>query len=161
MTSGPKPLLPRNAVAPMGVALVYAGICVGVAFIAVPAKFLAESVTLTQALDVGRWEFRIFGWVDLAAAVGLVAAAWLSFGARRMVAPLVILSIVLTQKCVLRPILDERLLDILKGGTPPPSSIHSAYGALEAAKALILLGYGVVLGWRLTRLATQQVVDGE
>lgn len=36
-------------------AVFYAGVLIGVSFIATPAKFLAQSITLAQAFDVGRW----------------------------------------------------------------------------------------------------------
>lgn len=34
---------------------IWAGLLIGVSFVAKPAKFLAPSLALAQALDVGRW----------------------------------------------------------------------------------------------------------
>lgn len=148
-----------TAVLPLAVALVYAGIAFGVAFVAVPAKFMAASISLPQALDVGRWEFRFYGWVDLVAAVTLAVVTWGTLGARRLTWPVLVLAIVLIQGIFLRSELDERVESILGGGAPPPSSLHTVYGGLEAAKLLILLGYAILLGRPLSRL-TRTVDSG-
>jgi hypothetical protein len=38
---------------------VWSGLLIGVSFVATPAKFLAPSLQLPQALDVGRWTFHV------------------------------------------------------------------------------------------------------
>jgi hypothetical protein len=46
--------------------LLWAGLSAGVAFLATPAKFMAPSLSLPVALDVGRHTFRVYNDVDLA-----------------------------------------------------------------------------------------------
>jgi len=48
------------------IALVWAGMVLGVSFVATPAKFLAPSLPLPIAIDVGRHTFRTFGRIELA-----------------------------------------------------------------------------------------------
>jgi hypothetical protein len=38
---------------------VWSGLLIGVSFVATPARFLAPSLQLPQALDVGRWTFHV------------------------------------------------------------------------------------------------------
>ncbi len=40
--------------------LIWAGVALGVAFVATPAKFLAPSLSLPVALDVGRHTFAVY-----------------------------------------------------------------------------------------------------
>lgn len=124
-------------------ALLYAGILIGVSFIATPAKFLAQSITLAQALDVGGWTFCIFGWVEL----GLVALM-LILGLRcrsvRVLWPIIaVLALVVIQALFLRPRLATRLAEIIGGGDPPPSQLHNVYGLIEVGKLAALL----YIGW--------------
>jgi hypothetical protein len=124
------------------VALVWAGMVLGVSFLATPAKFLAPSLPRRVALDVGRHTFRTFGWVEVAltAVLGLSAAV----PGRRRPLPLAPGLIVLAQALWLRPRLDARTRQVVDGGrTPPPSGLHLAYVACEMAKFAVLLGLGL------------------
>ena len=124
------------------VALVWAGMVLGVSFLATPAKFLAPSLPLPVALDVGRHTFRTFGWVEMAltALLGLSAAA----PARQRPLALAPGLIVLAQALWLRPRLDTRTRQVVDGGeTPSPSGLHHAYVACEVAKLAVLLGLGL------------------
>ena len=59
------------------VALVWAGMVLGVSFLVTPVKFLAPSLPRPVALDVARHTFWTFGWVEMAltALLGLSAVA--------------------------------------------------------------------------------------
>ena len=46
------------------VAMFWLGLLIGVAFLATPAKFLAPSLSLPVALDVGRQTFYVFNKVE-------------------------------------------------------------------------------------------------
>ncbi|MBL9030093.1 MAG: hypothetical protein JNM80_00120 [Phycisphaerae bacterium] len=125
-------------------AVLYAGILIGVSFIATPAKFLAQSITLAQALDVGRWTFRIFGWVELGMVI-LMLILGMRYRGIRVWGPIIaVLVAVLCQFLFLRPLLDARLGTILAGGEPPPSQLHNIYGLIELGKlaALLCIGWG-------------------
>jgi hypothetical protein len=121
-------------------ALVWAGMVLGISFLATPSKFLAPSLPLPVALDVGRHTFRVFGRVEVALAVllGLRAAAPVQQRPLSLAPGL----IVLAQALWLRPRLDARTQQVVKGQEPPSSRLHLAYVACEVAKlaALLILG---------------------
>ncbi|MCL4221921.1 MAG: hypothetical protein KJZ65_11210 [Phycisphaerales bacterium] len=125
-------------------AVLYAGVLIGVSFIATPAKFLAQSITLEQALDVGRWTFRLFGWVELGLVTLMLVLAMRCRGIRVWGPIIAVLVAVLCQFLFLRPLLDARLGAILAGGAPPPSQLHNIYGLIELGKlaALLCIGLG-------------------
>ncbi len=132
---------PSRGPSPAAVALLYAGVLFGVSFVATPAKFLAESITLAQALDVGRETFGVFAWVEIAFALALGATLLGAPSARHawLAGTVVLLAVV--QMVGLRPPLDDRLVLIMAGGTPPESRLHTVYGAMELAKLAALLAF--------------------
>lgn len=121
-----------------------------------PAKFLAPSITLPVALDVGRQTFRVADRVELALCCLLAVLA--AFAARRQrwaVAFAIPAIIVAVQALWLIPALDARVGLILAGQTPPPSPLHLVYIAAEAAKTLWLASVGLSgWPWRLRRTRT-------
>lgn len=121
------------------VCLLWAGITIGVSFIATPAKFLAPSLTLPAALDVGRHTFAI---AHLAQLVIAPLAIVLALGARRVL-PIVAVAALLVQHVVLLPILDARAGAILVGAPMQSSSPHGAYVALELVKVVALVWGGI------------------
>ncbi len=123
-------------------ALVWAGMVLGVSFLATPAKFLTPSLPLPVALDVGRHTFRVFGRVEvaLAALLGLRAAT------ARPTRPLDLAPglMVLAQALWLRPRLEVRMQQIMDSKVVPRSSrLHLAYVACETAKLAALLALGL------------------
>lgn len=124
-------------------ALVWAGLSGGVAFLATPAKFLAASLSLPVALEVGQQTFKVYHWVQFAVLIVLAAvaaapgrrAAW----TWRLAAPGLILAL---QAFWLIPALDVRVALIQASAAVPASNLHLIYIALEAAKLLILLAIG-------------------
>jgi hypothetical protein len=125
-------------------AVLYAGVLIGVSFIATPAKFFAQSITLAQALDVGRWTFFVFGWVELGLVILMLTLSLPHRRARWVGLIIGVLAAVLCQIIFLRPLLDVRLGTILDGGEPPPSQLHNVYGLFEVGKlaALLCIGWG-------------------
>ena len=122
---------------------VWAGLAVGVGFLATPAKFLAPSLSLPVALDVGRHTFRIYNQVELALLAALLVPAAMSRSRLRWclaLAPPAV--VVLLEAGWLIPALDARVAVILAGGGArlPPSALHAVYIGLEALKVLWLLG---------------------
>jgi hypothetical protein len=137
-------------------AILWAGIALGVAFLATPAKFLAPSLTLPVALDVGRQTFAVCNRVELVIGALLIALA--PFTTRRgpwTLAFLPPIALVVLQAVWLIPTLDARVGQILQGHAPPPSSLHLVYIAVEAFKTawLALVGF---LGWPWAPTATQR-----
>jgi hypothetical protein len=123
------------------VALVWLGLVVGVSFIATPAKFLAPTLELAVALDVGRQTFGVFAIVEIAAAITLGLLLLFARRAIAVVLPgaLVILVVVVEQLWLL-PLLDERVEIIIQGGVPEASALHNVYIALDALKIVLLIG---------------------
>lgn len=135
----------RADVLAVKVTLLWAGLSLGVAFLATPAKFLASTLSLPVALDVGQQTFKVynsteFGFLLLVVALGVGVGrrpAW----AWRLCVPAVILGL---QAFWLIPALDERVAMIQAGGSPPPSSLHAIYIAVEVMKILWLLPLGLM-----------------
>jgi hypothetical protein len=126
--------------------LIWAGISIGVAFLATPAKFLAPSLALPVALDVGRHTFAVYNRVELVLAF---VALLFAIGSRQpriwrfvLIIPV---GAVLTQTLWLLPALDARAEKIMAGDAGvPPSAAHPVYVGLEILKILILIGLGAV-----------------
>lgn len=117
-------------------ALLWCGLVIGVSFIATPAKFQAESLTLPVALDVGRSTFALSHLVQLV----LAAAASISVlrgGSPWLFAPV---GALLVQHLVLLPLLDARVAAVIAGAPATSPSPHILYVGLEVLKI-------VVLGW--------------
>ena len=136
----------RSEIEPLGtkIYLLWAGVSIGVAFLATPAKFLAPSLALPVALDVGRHTFRVYNNVELALfALLLTLGLWAQRRWRWYLGALVAGAIVLAQALWLIPALDLRVLALQADATPlPPSNMHTVYVALEALKVLWLLTMG-------------------
>jgi hypothetical protein len=130
--------------------LVWAGLLLGVSFVATPAKFLAPSLPLPQALDVGRWTFHVLTWIEapmtaVLAAVVFVAWQRVTPGARLMALCLAgIAAALAVQTFNVRPYLDARVLRIMAGELVPADRMHTLYIALEAAKLAFILTAGLV-----------------
>jgi hypothetical protein len=136
-----------HVVAPL--LFVWCGLLIGVSFVATPVKFLAPSLQLPQALDIGRWTFHVLTLIEW----GLVIVAGLLAWASRqraaagwgpvMVLLIAIAAVLAVESLLLRPILDARVLDIMAGRNVPPSVLHNAYIALEALKLMLILAAAI------------------
>ena len=125
--------------------LLWAGLSIGVAFLATPVKFMAPSLSLPVALDVGRHTFRIYNDVALGLLVLLVlAAAWSKAWRSTYLALAVPAAVVLAQALWLIPALDDRVSAILAGGRPAASNLHAVYIGVELLKVAWLLVFGLV-----------------
>jgi hypothetical protein len=130
--------------------LLWAGVLIGVSFLAAPAKFNAPSLSLPVAMDVGRQEFGALNLVEIGLAIVTLALAayvrpgrliWLALGIAALV--------VAVQALWLLPLLDARALSIIEGETPPAAPWHALYIMLEVLKLLALLVAGWLALWRL------------
>jgi hypothetical protein len=119
---------------------IWAGVTIGVSFLATPAKFLAPSLSMPVALDVGRQTFRILVTAELGMATSVFILCW--FARADFVAAFgstALWTVLLAQRFWLLPLLDARVSVYLSGLTPSPSYHHSLYIALEAFKVIVLL----------------------
>lgn len=126
------------------VILLWAGVLIGVAFLAAPIKFMAPNLSLPVAMEVGRQEFHALNLVETGFALVTLALAavarpgrpiWLGFALAAI--------IVIGQGLWLLPVLDVRAETIIQGGTPPAAPWHALYIVAEVLKLLALL----VTGW--------------
>ena len=128
---------------------IWSGLLFGVSFVATPAKFLASSLQLAQALDVGRWTFHVLELIEwgLVVVLGLlvlacrprVATGWWPV----TIALMAIAAVLAVETWALRPMLEARTLEIMAGRSVPPNSLHTAYVALEVLKLVLVLAAAV------------------
>mgnify|MGYP001310938603 CR=1 FL=1 len=122
------------------VATAWAGFLIGVSFLATPVKFMAPSLILPVALDVGRQTFHVFNRCEIALAVAMLLLVIWGLRSRIPIGLAAILMLlVVMQTLWMLPALDARVEAILKGGTPAPSPLHTAYIAVECAKLALLV----------------------
>jgi hypothetical protein len=133
--------------------LVWAGLAIGVAFVATPAKFMAPSLSLPVALDVGRHTFALFNRLELVLLCGLAILALFTRARGLWLVALALPgAIVLAETFWLIPALDARVGVILSGRTPSPSNLHVVYIVADAAKIVLL----ALAGWLGPRLAERR-----
>lgn len=125
-------------------AFIWLGYVAGISFLEAPLKFQAPGITLSLGLGIGRIVFATLNKVEWVLAVGIFGLAFLQSSTvplRRLIVALV--AILICQTVWLLPYLDARAETIIAGGTPPASSLHWLYIALEAAKLPLLFIIGI------------------
>lgn len=142
------------------VSLLWAGMLLGVSFLATPAKFAAPSLTLPVALDVGRHTFAVFNRVEIAGAALVLVLALVARDHRLVALAALGAGIVALQALWLLPALDARVETILAGGTVPSSPLHTLYIGLDATKLLVLLTLGAAPLYRRTTARQQSRPSG-
>ncbi len=129
----------------------WAGLLFGVAFLATPAKFAAPSLDLTVAIDVGRQTFRVLNRSEIVLGLGAIALAFSApIKTRVRAAVLAAAALVALETFWLLPVLGARSETVIQGGTPPPSSLHTVYIAVDVAKFVLLLA-GAAMAMRAER----------
>lgn len=127
--------------------LLWAGMVLGVSFLASPVKFSAPHLSMPVALEVGRITFAAFNQVQAAFAVGLVVL--LAFGRRRSAWLLggLVVACWAAQTFWLLPALHPQTDAVIQGGSTAMTALHFTYVGSETLK-LLLLG---ALGWMALR----------
>lgn len=129
--------------------ILWAGVLIGVAFLAAPAKFNAETLSLPVAMDVGRQEFGTLNVTELVLAVVTLALAAYARTDRTIWFGLAFAALVVVLQALwLLPVLDARAEMIIQGGTPPEAPWHSLYITVEILKLAVLLMTGWLALWR-------------
>jgi hypothetical protein len=129
------------------IATLWLGMLLGVSGLATPVKFMAPSLSLPAALDVGRHTFAAFNRVEWLMAALLLLALWRSracAGAGAWAIAVALAALLLGETAALLPALDQRVEIILHGGVPEPSRLHRLYVVAEATKAVLLGAMAVV-----------------
>ena len=126
-------------------AWLWAGLVLGVSFVATPVKFLAPSLSLADALAVGRVTFAALQWIECVVVVALAVLVWITTPRRRALVLLgFIVAILLCQYVWMLPILDARVQAIIDGQHLPSSFLHWIYTALEFGKVALLVAIGLI-----------------
>ncbi len=129
--------------------MLWAGVLIGVSFLAAPAKFGAPGLSLPMAIEIGRREFGALNLTEIALAVVTLALAaylrperaiWLGLGLAALIVAL--------QWLWLLPLLDTRAELVIQGGRPEPAPWHRLYIGAEVVKLLALLTTGWLTLWR-------------
>lgn len=140
---------PKWTAAALIVASVYAGLLAGVSFLATPVKFMAPSLQLPVALDVGRHTFAALNRAEWGFALTLLACC---FGARSgwgVLGAAALLAALTADMVWLLPALDGRVGAIMRGQWPEPSALHHVYIGLDVAKLAILIAVAAGAARRL------------
>lgn len=127
-------------------AILWAGVAIGATCIATPAKFLAPSLSLGTALEIGRVTFYWSGVAETILCAAFLLAL-LSFGGVRWRWALIPVLLFVIQRLGLMPILDARTVKIIAGQYVGESNLHTVYIYLEVAKcvALVAVGFASIL----------------
>ncbi len=136
--------------------LLWAGLVLGVSFIATPIKFQAPHLTFSVALEVGKVTFHFFNKIEWGL---LICAAFLTLRAlanRQSWWLFTFLALlILSQTFWLLPELDGRIDRVMAGAPPTPGYLHWTYIVLEGLKLfLLLIGPKVItrpFGWKKTK----------
>lgn len=144
--------------------LIWAGLSVGVAFLATPAKFLAPSLSLPVALEIGQQTFRLYSGAEFALlGLLLVLGVWSNARGRWYLSLAVPGAIILMQAFWLVPVLDLRVAAVQAGLSPlPQSNLHMTYIVAEVIKLLWLLIIGLgesFLGARALVVSPDDLAD--
>ncbi len=136
-----------NEAVAIAVTFVWLGMVVAISFVEAPLKFRAPDVTLRIGLGIGRLVFRALNAAEtiFAVVISITIVAGALPTASAVAAAIAVASLVV-QLAAIRPRLTRRTDAVLAGDvTPPRSSSHHAYIALEIVKVAALLVAGIVL----------------
>lgn len=128
------------------IALLWAGMILGISFLESWVKFRAPLVTLIVGLDVGRTVFSYFHTAQtiwLICLICLCAIGKLPWSYWLIVGLLAIIFVLQTNW--LFPLLKQQVEVIISGGRPSSSYVHSLYGIGEVIKFLLLITLSVKL----------------
>jgi hypothetical protein len=122
----------------------WAGVIVGVSFIAQAAKFSTPGLTRPIALAVGRQMFRATQRAECVLGAGALMLAWWGGKTPRMLVCAAVL-ILLAQIGLLMPPLSRRVDAAMAGEKLSPSAHHMVFAALELCKLLLLVSSALLL----------------
>lgn len=128
--------------------VLWAGLLLGVSFLATPVKFAAPHLTMPVALEIGVATYRIFTpveWGLLAVAFVVAAAGIKRFYAFALLAVLAVLMFM--QSLWLLPVLHLRAASVIAGEAASPGMHHWLYIIMDVAKLAVMLAGAGMLRW--------------
>ena len=126
---------------------IWAGMILGVSFIATPVKFHALGITMPIALAVGKVTFHLFNTLEWCLFLCVFTLQIFSGSTRKKLLIITAIFLVLAmQTWWLMPALDSRIDLITAGKSEPLSSgyIHWFYVIAECSKVLLILIYAKI-----------------
>jgi len=130
---------PLMEIACLLVPSLWAGLLAGVSFIAIPALFRAQSLTLPLALDAGRTTFARWNAIEwLLLGMMVLAMVFTRPGAFAIASAGALDILFLIQSMILLPALNNRVATIIAGKKPPPASDRLLYITIDVLKLCIL-----------------------
>ena len=127
-------------------ALLWAGLIIGISFVATPAKFLAASLDLARALEVGQATFGVLRWIDFAALLTLgLLSGRLDHSNTSLILFCSLTTLLMIQYVGLFPGLETRTSQIIAGVEVKKSHLHSIYIIVELGKVACLISYAVII----------------
>lgn len=120
--------------------LIWAGLILGVSFIATPVKFQAPHLTMPVALEVGKATFHLFNMIEWGVIIAVVILTAISADApKKWFIAILLLAVIVLQSFWLLPVLDIRADEVIAGGTPDPGYYHWLYIAVEILKLILTI----------------------
>ena len=122
-------------------AALWAGYLLALSFVATPAKFLATSLTLPVALDIGRATFHVSAVPELllSALLAVSSSCLLGVRARGTAIALTVVLLFAAQHVALLPVLDARVTRVIAGERLAASWHHLGWIAADAVRVVLLL----------------------
>jgi hypothetical protein len=125
---------------------VWAGLIIGVSFLATLVKFRAQSLTMPVALDVGAHTFTALVRVEWIFVVMTVVLWSVARPVRsHSIIHLVQIALFVMEAFWLLPILEARAQVVIGGGSAEPSYAHIIFVAFEVIRVILLLISGASL----------------
>lgn len=123
--------------------ILWAGIIIGLSFIATPAKFFTPNISKVIALSVGKTTFTIFNKIEWAIFIASVLVAYNVRLPYQWIFLSVIFVVMLLQTLWLLPALSIKVDSISSGIANAKTYHHLLYIVLEFFKTTALLTYGI------------------
>lgn len=120
--------------------ILWAGLILGVSFIATPVKFMAPHLTMPVALEIGKVTFHFFNKIEwgiclfvvlITANIRASSFKWFFTG--------ILLIILILETFWLLPALDVRVEQVISGGPLTPGLLHWFYIGADILKVMIAL----------------------
>lgn len=123
---------------------IWAGVVLGISFVAQPAKFGAPGLSRATALSVGRRIFRAMHWVEAILGLGTIILA-INGAPDKVYLVLLAVAILMVQIVWLMPQLSTRVDAILSGIPVNRSAHHFIFAVLEFVKLVLLIVFSLTV----------------
>jgi len=127
--------------------LLWAGLLLGVSFVATPVKFMANGLSMPVALEIGRVTFHLFNKIEwMFCFLIILLTIWVRPSWKIRVCGWIIFSLLAFETFCLMPELDVRANNVIAGENAEPGLLHWLYIVCELSKlSLLLIGGWVFL----------------